>query len=66
MSDEEYGRIVKSDDEEEKLERFYGGIKHMKGMPAAIFVVDPKKEESSSSALTKKIEEDRSWYMFWR
>ncbi len=30
--------------EEEKLEKFLGGIKDMKGMPAALFVVDPKKE----------------------
>jgi small subunit ribosomal protein S2 len=26
------------------LEKFLGGIKDMKGMPGAIFVVDPKKE----------------------
>ncbi len=31
--------------EMEKLEKFLGGIKDMKGMPAAIFVVDPKKEK---------------------
>lgn len=30
---------------EEKLEKFLGGIKDMKGMPSAIFVVDPKKEK---------------------
>ena len=29
---------------EERLEKFLGGIKDMKGMPAALFVVDPKKE----------------------
>ena len=28
----------------EKLERYLDGIKEMKGMPAAVFVVDPKKE----------------------
>ena len=28
----------------ERLEKFLGGIKDMKGMPGAIFVVDPKKE----------------------
>jgi small subunit ribosomal protein S2 len=28
----------------DKLEKFLGGIKEMHGMPAAIFVVDPKKE----------------------
>lgn len=30
--------------EREKLEKFLGGIKEMKGMPQALFVVDPKKE----------------------
>ncbi|MBR2778557.1 MAG: 30S ribosomal protein S2 [Firmicutes bacterium] len=30
---------------EERLEKFLGGIKDMKGMPAALFVVDPKKEK---------------------
>jgi small subunit ribosomal protein S2 len=30
--------------EAEKLEKFLGGIKNMHGMPAAMFVVDPKKE----------------------
>ena len=29
----------------EKLEKFLGGIKDMKGMPGAMFVVDPKKEK---------------------
>ncbi|MBU5669084.1 30S ribosomal protein S2 [Peptoniphilus sp. MSJ-1] len=31
--------------EREKLEKFLGGIKDMKGMPQALFVVDPKKEK---------------------
>ncbi|MBQ2867624.1 MAG: 30S ribosomal protein S2 [Firmicutes bacterium] len=31
--------------EMEKLEKYLGGIKEMKGMPAAMFVVDPKKEK---------------------
>jgi len=30
--------------EQEKVEKFLGGIKDMKGMPGAIFVVDPRKE----------------------
>ncbi|NLY21558.1 MAG: 30S ribosomal protein S2 [Tissierellia bacterium] len=30
--------------EREKLEKFLGGIKNMNGLPDAIFVVDPKKE----------------------
>ncbi len=31
--------------EKEKLEKFLNGIKEMKGMPGALFVVDPKKEK---------------------
>lgn len=31
--------------ERDKLEKYLGGIKEMKGMPGAIFVVDPKKEK---------------------
>ena len=31
--------------EAEKLEKYLGGIKDMKSMPAAMFVVDPKKEK---------------------
>jgi small subunit ribosomal protein S2 len=30
--------------EHDRLDKFLGGIKEMKGMPAAIFIVDPKKE----------------------
>ncbi|MBR5516421.1 MAG: 30S ribosomal protein S2 [Firmicutes bacterium] len=36
--------VVKLRGEMEKLEKYLGGIKEMPGMPAAIFVVDPKKE----------------------
>ena len=36
--------VVKLRGEMEKLEKYLGGIKDMPGMPAAIFVVDPKKE----------------------
>jgi len=36
--------VIKLRGELEKLEKFLGGIKDMKGMPVAIFVVDPKKE----------------------
>lgn len=31
--------------EHDKLEKFLGGIKDMKGMPGAVFVVDPRKEK---------------------
>ena len=37
--------VLKLKSLEEKLEKFLGGIKDMKGMPAAMFVVDPKKEK---------------------
>jgi small subunit ribosomal protein S2 len=30
--------------QQEKLERFLGGIKDMKQLPGAIFIVDPRKE----------------------
>lgn len=36
--------VIKLRHEMDKLEKFLGGIKDMKGMPGAIFVVDPKKE----------------------
>lgn len=36
--------VIKLRHELEKLEKFLGGIKEMKGVPAAMFVVDPKKE----------------------
>jgi len=37
--------VLKLRAEADKLEKFLGGIKDMKGMPAAVFVVDPKKEK---------------------
>jgi len=30
--------------EKDRLEKFLGGIKHMKGLPSALFVIDPRKE----------------------
>ncbi|GJM71438.1 hypothetical protein HMSSN036_36540 [Paenibacillus macerans] len=30
--------------EKERLEKFLGGIKNMKGLPSALFVIDPRKE----------------------
>ena len=36
--------VIKLRAEADKLEKFLGGIKDMKGMPGALFVVDPKKE----------------------
>ncbi|MBE6031007.1 MAG: 30S ribosomal protein S2 [Firmicutes bacterium] len=37
--------VLKLRAEAEKLEKYLGGIKDMKGMPGALFVVDPKKEK---------------------
>ena len=37
--------VLKLKLEKEKLEKYLGGIKDMKGMPGALFVVDPKKEK---------------------
>ena len=36
--------VTKLRGEMDKLEKYLGGIKDMKGMPGALFVVDPKKE----------------------
>ncbi len=36
--------VIKLKGEIEKLEKFMGGIKNMKGVPGAMFVVDPRKE----------------------
>ncbi len=36
--------VVKLKGEAEKLEKYLGGIRDMKGMPGALFIVDPKKE----------------------
>ncbi|MBE7043536.1 MAG: 30S ribosomal protein S2, partial [Ruminococcaceae bacterium] len=36
--------VIKLKGELEKLEKFLGGIKEMKRLPGALFVVDPKKE----------------------
>ena len=36
--------VVKLKGEAEKLEKYLGGMKDMKGMPGALFIVDPKKE----------------------
>ena len=37
--------VVKLHHEIEKLEKFLGGIKDMKGVPGALFIVDPRKEK---------------------
>jgi small subunit ribosomal protein S2 len=37
--------VQKLRQEMDKLEKYLGGMKSMKGMPGALFVVDPKKEK---------------------
>ncbi|MBS4536023.1 30S ribosomal protein S2 [Clostridium sp. D2Q-14] len=37
--------VIKLKHEEERLEKFLGGIKDMKKLPDALFVVDPRKEK---------------------
>lgn len=37
--------VIRLNHERERLEKFLSGIRDMKGMPGAIFVVDPKKEK---------------------
>lgn len=39
--------VIKLNLEEEKLEKFLGGIKEMKELPSAIFIVDPRKEKNA-------------------
>lgn len=36
--------VLRLEDERKKLEKFLGGIKNMKSLPGALFVVDPRKE----------------------
>ena len=43
--------VIKLRAEADKLEKFLGGIKDMKGMPGALFIVDPKKERMWLSSL---------------
>ena len=39
--------VLKLNLEEERLEKFLGGIKEMRDLPAAMFVVDPRKEKNA-------------------
>ena len=45
--------VVKLKLEIEKLEKFIGGIKNMAELPAALFIVDPKKEKIAVSEARK-------------
>ncbi len=39
--------VIKLNLEEERLEKFLGGIKEIKDIPSALFVVDPRKEKNA-------------------
>jgi small subunit ribosomal protein S2 len=39
--------VIKLRGEMEKLEKYLGGIKNMKGLPGALFVIDPRKERNA-------------------
>ena len=41
--------VTKLRAEHDKLQKFLGGIRDMKGMPGALFIVDPKKEKNRCS-----------------
>ncbi len=45
--------VIKLRLEIEKLEKFLGGVKEMKNLPGALFVVDPKKEKIAVSEAKK-------------
>lgn len=45
--------VVKLNLEIERLEKYLGGIKNMKKLPAAIFIVDPKKERNAVAEARK-------------
>ncbi len=45
--------VINLKNEQEKLEKYLGGIKEMKDIPACMFVVDPKKEKIAVSEAHK-------------
>jgi small subunit ribosomal protein S2 len=45
--------VIKLNLEIEKLEKFLGGIKEMKRLPGALFIVDPRKERIAVSEAIK-------------
>ena len=45
--------VIKLRLEIEKLEKYLGGIQNMKGLPAALFIVDPRKERIAVSEARK-------------
>lgn len=45
--------VIEIRKEKERLDKFFGGIKDMKGLPGAIFVVDPKSEHNAVAEARK-------------
>ena len=45
--------VIKHQGEIEKLEKYLGGVKEMKKIPAALFIVDPRKEHNAISEAKK-------------
>jgi small subunit ribosomal protein S2 len=45
--------VIKLIHEQEKLEKYLGGVKEMKTLPGAIFVVDPRKEHNAIAEARK-------------
>jgi small subunit ribosomal protein S2 len=45
--------VIKLLHEKNKLEKFLGGIRHMKGLPSAVYVVDPRKEKNAVAEARK-------------
>ncbi|GAB6137627.1 30S ribosomal protein S2 [Halanaerobaculum tunisiense] len=45
--------VIELEREKDKLERFLGGIRHMDGLPDAVFIADPRREEIAVSEANK-------------
>ncbi len=45
--------VIKLMKEQEKLERYLGGVKDMKKLPGALFVIDPRKEHNAIAEARK-------------
>ena len=45
--------VIKLQGEIEKLEKYLGGVKEMKKLPAALFIVDPRKERNAIAEAKK-------------
>ncbi|SJZ34779.1 30S ribosomal protein S2 [Garciella nitratireducens] len=45
--------VIKLKSERDKLEKFLGGIRDMKDLPGALFIIDPKKEKNAISEAKK-------------